>query len=520
MEAISGNLGDFRFLESQIDIYSANTSTVGQLIDGVTVNGRINHRTDRDWFKIYLEQGETYTFTLGTGSVNPFLVLKPNGLSGTGNGFQINYDKPFKYNSTLETGYHYVEVNFNLGWGFIGDYEITLDNDDNTVPTPELTPEPGIHFVFDYHTEFKDLNIDIDAGMSTGSSDSTWIYGNTARIKSDDYQGYSYDQKSHDFSTKNKLILEDGEMALVQNANGDVYLVDWIDSQRNYEDGIDGVRLRYRNVHTAEILAPAPEPTPEPEPTPIPVPPPTPTPEPAPEPSPAPAPTPEPTEPIVSDTGDNNNLVGGQNNTIINNVDNNIDNSVTNNMTDVGNSVTTINYVDNSIDVKIEALTNVYNSFVMDKVQLDLSEIIKGVGKGLELVAGTNKDDIIGFDRGRHRLFGDSGEDSFVFNKRDKFGAKGADKIIDFNPAKDLLLVGKKALKGIGNKPEFATASNRKKMKELQREEIELVYFEPNGQLYYNKNDEGRGFGKKGGLFAILNGSPELTEDNIGLLGG
>ena len=57
-------------------------------------------------------------------------------------------------------------------------------------------------------------------------------------------------------------------------------------------------------------------------------------------------------------------------------------------------------------------------------------------------------------------------------------------------------------------------------MKSLRQEAMEIVYFEPKGQLYYNQNDEGKGFGKKGGLFAILNGSPELSEDNIGLLGG
>ena len=48
---------------------------------------------------------------------------------------------------------------------------------------------------------------------------------------------------------------------------------------------------------------------------------------------------------------------------------------------------------------------------------------------------------------------------------------------------------------------------------------MDLVYFEPKGFLYYNQNDEGKGFGKKGGLFAILQGTPEMTEDNIGLLG-
>ena len=91
--------------------------------------------------------------------------------------------------------------------------------------------------------------------------------------------------------------------------------------------------------------------------------------------------------------------------------------------------------------------------------------------------------------------------------------------IVDFNAEDDQLLVGKNALKGLGKKPEFGTASNRKELNALAKEDMDLVYFEPKGFLYYNQNDEGKGFGKKGGLFAILQGMPEMTEDNIGLMG-
>ena len=279
-------------------------------------------------------------------------------------------------------------------------------------------------------------------------------------------------------------------------------------------------------------------------------------------------PIPEPEEPISPRndvTGDSNDVIVGNSignsvtsnvdNSVTSNVDNsvtsNVDNNVTNNLdnslasvdnsvtnvdnsvTNVDNSVTIINNIDNSAtssdnsstnytDNSISATdnsTNVYNTFSLERIPVDLSQIIKSSSKGAELVEGSKKDDVIGFGRGRHRLFGDRGEDIFVFNKKDKFGPKGADRIIDFDPAKDQLLVGKKALKGIGNKPEFAAASNRKELKALQREDMELVYFEPKGQLYYNQNDEGRGFGKKGGLFAILQGAPEMTEDSIGLVG-
>jgi hypothetical protein len=90
---------------------------------------------------------------------------------------------------------------------------------------------------------------------------------------------------------------------------------------------------------------------------------------------------------------------------------------------------------------------------------------------------------------------------------------------MDFDPLEDRLLVSGKALKGLGKSPEFGTADSKKELKTLQKEDMELVYFEPKGHLYYNQNDEGKGFGKKRGLFAILEGSPEMTEDSIGLMG-
>ena len=95
-------------------------------------------------------------------------------------------------------------------------------------------------------------------------------------------------------------------MVLIKNPSGDVYLVDWVDSLRNFEDGVDGVRLRYRNVHAAEIPTPKTNPTPAPIPTPTPEPTSAPVPTPRPEPTPAPVPTPTP-EPTL--TGDPPNLI-------------------------------------------------------------------------------------------------------------------------------------------------------------------------------------------------------------------
>ncbi|AII44437.1 hypothetical protein KR100_13875 [Synechococcus sp. KORDI-100] len=115
-------------------------------------------------------------------------------------------------------------------------------------------------------------------------------------------------------------------------------------------------------------------------------------------------------------------------------------------------------------------------------------------------------------------LRGDTGEDKFVFNEPDRFGKKGADRIIDFDPIEDRLLIGKRALRGLDKNPIFASAFSKKDLRMLQREDMELVYFEPKGQLYYNQNEGGKGFGKKGDLFAIIEGAPEITQDSVGLL--
>jgi hypothetical protein len=85
-----------------------------------------------------------------------------------------------------------------------------------------------IFFDFDYHTSFNELGIDIEASMSTGGSNATYIYGSeTIRLRETDFEGFEYLDGSYDFSSKAKLILEEDEMTLVKNQNGDIHLIDW-----------------------------------------------------------------------------------------------------------------------------------------------------------------------------------------------------------------------------------------------------------------------------------------------------
>ena len=51
----------------------------------------------------------------------------------------------------------------------------------------------------------------------------------------------------------------------------------------------------------------------------------------------------------------------------------------------------------------------------------------------------------------------------------------------------------------------------------MKLDPVELIYYAPKGQVYYDQNEDDKGFGK-GGLFAILKGSPELGADSFGLM--
>ena len=66
----------------------------------------------------------------------------------------------------------------------------------------------------------------------------------------------------------------------------------------------------------------------------------------------------------------------------------------------------------------------------------------------------------------------------------------------------------------------FESASSRKELKKLAKEEVDLIYFEDKGQLYLNANGTDRGFGNKdvGGLLAVLKGGPSLTLTAIDIL--
>ena len=92
------------------------------------------------------------------------------------------------------------------------------------------------------------------------------------------------------------------------------------------------------------------------------------------------------------------------------------------------------------------------------------------------------------------------------------------DRITNFSSeAGDGMELSRKAFKGIGEL-DFTTASNKRSSKRAARTDTDIIYNESSGKLYFNANDDSKGFGNKGGLFAILESSPLISSSDITII--
>ena len=140
-------------------------------------------------------------------------------------------------------------------------------------------------------------------------------------------------------------------------------------------------------------------------------------------------------------------------------------------------------------------------------------------------VNDTNKPEynVINSTIGKGKLRGTREADQFTFDQFESFGGKTTDKIIGLNSSQgDTIGVSPEAfpsLKG-ADKITFATAISKKRLKSLSRQDIDFLYFETKGRLFFNGNGSDKGWGDadEGGLFAILRGKPELSVDDFTLL--
>ena len=156
----------------------------------------------------------------------------------------------------------------------------------------------------------------------------------------------------------------------------------------------------------------------------------------------------------------------------------------------------------------------------ISKIKLSLKKAIKSSGKkGKELI-GTDSSDTIVAGKGVDTMTGKDGADYFVYKQKNNFGKKKADKVTDFeiDDGDKVVIKGKSFSKGTKKEATFAEVNNKKQAKKLAKQDVDFIYEKKSGKLYFNSNADKKGFGDKGGFFGILEGSPELSADDINLI--
>ncbi len=99
-------------------------------------------------------------------------------------------------------------------------------------------------------------------------------------------------------------------------------------------------------------------------------------------------------------------------------------------------------------------------------------------------------------------------------NKPSKFKIKNIDKITNYDPSTDTLVIDTDDF-DIDGFATFAAGKNKKTVKKkLAKQDFDFLYDQKTGGLYFNENGTDKGFGD-GGIIAILKGAPNLTLDSL-----
>ena len=109
----------------------------------------------------------------------------------------------------------------------------------------------------------------------------------------------------------------------------------------------------------------------------------------------------------------------------------------------------------------------------------------------------------------------DDSSDEFRFELANQFGKGKADHITGFSPDDgDQLALSTNAFRGL-SEINLVTVSSNRQLKAQQKQPSNFIYYEAEGKLYFDQNESNKGYGKEGGLFAILKGGPDLTESSF-----
>ncbi len=141
----------------------------------------------------------------------------------------------------------------------------------------------------------------------------------------------------------------------------------------------------------------------------------------------------------------------------------------------------------------------------------------QGDGGGRDQVIGSAYHDIIQSVYGRDRLIGGGGADLSPFGINDDFGQKGADIVKNFDPVqRDVLGLPRSFLKEL-NPLNRAIVTSQKQLRIRSQDDVNILYLETTGQLFYGQNGDADAMGK-GGLFSRLDPSPSLQAQNLSLV--
>ena len=110
-------------------------------------------------------------------------------------------------------------------------------------------------------------------------------------------------------------------------------------------------------------------------------------------------------------------------------------------------------------------------------------------------------------------------KDEFVFDLPKEFGKSKADKIVDFRSKDgDKIHLDRDIFKKSGKQIDLVTVSSGRQLKAQQSQPSQFIYYEPKGELYFDRNIAESGYGNNAGLFAILKGGPDLSETDFKLV--
>ncbi len=109
-------------------------------------------------------------------------------------------------------------------------------------------------------------------------------------------------------------------------------------------------------------------------------------------------------------------------------------------------------------------------------------------------------------------------KDAFIFNLPNEFGNQKADHITNFRSSEgDQIHLEREIFKNLKS-INLVTVSSKQQLNAQKKQASNIIYFEPKGQLYFNSNNSRPGFGEDGGLFAIVQGGPDLAESNFAVI--